>query len=75
MDDTTRTTSINRTIAVVIRYAVDLDHAVEVLLAEFGFDRTFLALAAIEDADTTVHRALWLALAAGADFAPADRPE
>lgn len=75
MDDTTRTASINRTIAVVIRYAVDLDHAVEVLLAEFGFDRTFLALASIEDGDTAVHRALWLALVAGADVAAADRPE
>ncbi len=62
MNDTTRTQSINRTVAVVIRYAVDLDHAVEVLLAEFGFDRCFQALAAIDDGDGSAHRAMWTAL-------------
>ncbi len=62
MNETTRTQSINRTVAVVIRYAVDLDHAVEVLMAEFGFDRVFQALAAMEDTDIATHRALWIAL-------------
>ena len=68
MNDTTRTQSINRTVAVVIRYAVDLEHAVDVLTAEFGFDRTFLALAAIEDPEPQVHRAMWLVLAAQSEI-------
>jgi hypothetical protein len=68
VNDTTRTQSINRTVAVVVRYAIDLEHAIDVLMAEFGFDRTFLALAAIEDPEPIVHRAMWVALAAGADL-------
>lgn len=61
MDNALRTQSINRTVAVVIRHALDVDHAVDVLIAEFGFDHVFTALAAIND-DTKAHRAMWLAL-------------
>lgn len=63
MDNALRSQSIARTVTVVIAHALDLDHAVDVLLAEFGFDATFLALADIAD-DTRAHRALWIALCA-----------
>jgi hypothetical protein len=67
VNETTRTSSINRTVAVVVRYAVDLEHAVEVLVAEFGFDRTLQALAAMEDdGSAVVHRAMWLTVLEGA---------
>ncbi|CAN5465362.1 hypothetical protein BH23ACT9_BH23ACT9_34250 [soil metagenome] len=61
MNNALRTQSIHRTVAVVITHAMDLDHAVDVLLAEFGFDATFTALAAI-DGDTRAHHAMWVAL-------------
>lgn len=63
MDNTLRHTSTARTVRVVIAHALDLDHAVDVLVAEFGFDATFCALAAIDD-DVRAHRAMWIALAA-----------
>lgn len=61
MDNALRTESINRTVTVVIKHALDIDHAVDVLLEEFGFDRVFSALAAIED-NPKAHRALWVSL-------------
>ncbi|WP_370324046.1 hypothetical protein [Euzebya sp.] len=66
MDHELRTDSTTRTVAVVIRYATDLDHAVDVLLAEFGFDATFQALAGITD-EIRAHQAMWIALAAQSD--------
>lgn len=61
MDHVLRSQSIARTVTVVVTHALDLDHAVDVLVAEFGFDATFTALADIAD-DTRVHRAMWIAL-------------
>lgn len=66
MENSIRTDSINRTVSVVIKHALDLEHAVAVLVEEFGFDRTFAALAGITD-DTNGHRAMWLAVAAQSD--------
>ncbi len=63
MDNALRTESINRTVAVVVKHALDIDHAVDVLLDEFGFDHVFTALASIQG-DTRAHRALWVALSA-----------
>ncbi|WP_341251355.1 hypothetical protein [Euzebya pacifica] len=62
MNNALRTESINRTVAVVVKHALDVDHAVDVLLAEFGFDHVFTALAAITG-DTKAHQAMWIALA------------
>ncbi|WP_108664507.1 hypothetical protein [Euzebya rosea] len=62
MNNTLRTESINRTVAVVVKHALDVEHAVDVLLAEFGFDRVFTALSLITT-DTKAHRAMWIALA------------
>ncbi|MGI9016470.1 MAG: hypothetical protein ACR2HR_05065 [Euzebya sp.] len=61
MDHTPRSERVQRTVTVVVQYAVDVDHAVEVLVAEFGFDQTFLALAQVTD-NPAVHRAMWTAL-------------
>src|SRR5690606_13474829 len=60
MDETARMHRTNRTAAAIARYAQDRVHAVEVLVDEFGWDRTFLALAAC-DADEA-GPALWAAL-------------
>jgi hypothetical protein len=61
MDDTLRASSTARTVAVVIAHALDLEHAVDVLVDQFGFDATFTSLATAGDDDRTLH-ALWLAL-------------
>jgi hypothetical protein len=67
MNDTLRAQSIARTVTVVITHALDLDHAVEVLIAEFGFDATFTSLASIQD-DVRAHQAMWLAVMAQAEL-------
>lgn len=61
MNNALRTESINRTVTVVIRHALDIEHAVDVLMEEFGFDHVFCALATIAD-DARAHRAMWVAL-------------
>lgn len=61
MDDTLRASSTARTIAVVVAHAMDLEHAVDVLVDQFGFDATFTSLAAAGDDDRVLH-AMWLAL-------------
>ena len=63
MDNSLHTDRLNRTVAVVIAHAPDLDHAVDTLVAEFGFDATFCSLALMEG-DTRAHQAMWLAVAA-----------
>ena len=63
MNNALRSDSIDRTVAVVVRYAVDLDHAIDVLLAEFGFDALMVSLASIAD-DTNAHRAMYTLLCA-----------
>lgn len=63
MDAADRTENIHRTVAVVVRYASDLDHAINVLLTEFGFGQTMAALAEISD-DTRAGAAMYLALRA-----------
>lgn len=68
MDNALRTESINRTVSVVVKHALDIDHAVEVLLQEFGFDRVFCALARLPE-DSKAHRAMWVACTSlGADL-------
>lgn len=62
MNDALHANSTTRTVAVVLRHALELEHAVDVLVAEFGFDATFLALAEITD-DRRAHRAMYLAVA------------
>ena len=46
MTDAQRMESINRTAAVVLRYALDPVDAADVLIHQLGFDVAFLALAA-----------------------------
>lgn len=63
MDDLLTLRRTARTVAVVVTHATDLRRAVALLVAEFGFDATFCALAAITD-DVRAHQAMWLALEA-----------
>lgn len=61
MNNALRTQSINRTVAVVVRHAMDLDHAVDVLTDEFGFDQVLQSLARIDD-DPKALEAMYTAL-------------